>query len=976
MDTGILRPDPDPAWQARQGIFRAATPILNFEGISNRDNRDIYPTKDIFFAPPDVNIDVGPNHIVQMVNSSFAVWDKQGNLLLGPAPNKALFAGFGGACTRDVSRIPGSIDPIVVYDHLADRWLLSYITHVLVDPGCCVCIAISETGDPTGAYFRYSFPIRSRDYPKLGVWPDGYYISLGNLAGAFEREKMLNGDPTAKLVLFTGPGTHVLPADLDGPAPPVGTAGLFLGHQDDVLPGVPEDRLVLFELTLDWNNPNNSAFLGPISIPTDPFSAFFCGDVYGLECIPQPSPGERLTASGFAMMHRLAFRNFGTHLSMVANHSVNVGGNHAGIRWYELRNSGSGWGIHQQGTYAPDADHRWMGSIAMNANGDIALGYTVSSESTFPSIRYTGRTPDAPVGEMNVAEQSIVEGTGAQLRGPSANHGAWGDYSAVVVDPSDDATFWLTHEYYAETSANNWRTRIAAFKIKGIAVGPPTIDFGLVAIDDSSTVAIAIRSFGPDSLKVTSISSPGTPFTLTNLPTLPTVIPAGGSETFDVIFSPPSPGIVNGTITIASNDSDDPTVDVTLSGQGVETALLSGAVRDSRNNAAITATLEFIRQGEATPRAIITTNSDGFYDIVVIVGTYDINILAEFPYLQARRENIEHSSSGTMFDILLPPPPQIALVEDDSTGSAGEIIRNFLGELGFEPAVWNPIEQGRIVPVDRINLLAEPRILFWLTGEVTTNALTAAERSLIIEHLDNGNSLILSGNNIAEFAQTNDALMTSYLGVTFNTNISPGTVKGFTNDPIGDGLSMFVPGSSKDQLQLSASPIGQINKVFSYGSSEKDSIRIAAVRAQNPDKGWKAVYFGFGVADILTSTNRKKVIQRSIDWIIDSVLVSVEYPDIATLPLTFHLEQNYPNPFNPETTISFSLANSSVVEVTIYNVLGQKIRELVNERYSAGEHFVKWDGRDAFGSTVSSGVYLYKLQTVEFTALRKLVLLK
>ena len=578
----------------------------------------------------------------------------------------------------------------------------------------------------------------------------------------------------------------------------------------------------------------------------------------------------------------------------------------------------------------------------------------------------------ASVGDDKIAWYENTDGLGAFGPQQVITRAADGAYSVYAADLDGDGDVDVL-------SASIDDDKIAWYEnlspIEGITVGPPTIDFGLVGIDDSSTVAIAIQSGGPDSLKVTSISSPGTPFTLTNLPTLPTVIPAGGSETFDVIFSPTSPGIVNGTITIASNDSDDPTVDVTLSGQGVETALLSGAVRDNLNNAPITATLEFIRQGEATPRAIITTNSDGFYEIVVIVGTYDINILA-FPYLQARRENIEHSSGGTMFDILLPPPPQIALVEDDSTGSAGEIIGDILGELGLEPAVWNPIERGRIVPIDRINLLAEPRILFWVTGEGTTDALTAAERFLIIEHLDNGNSLILSGQNIAEFAQTNDALMTSYLGVTFNINISPSTVKGFTNDPIGDGLSMFARGSSKDQLQLSASPIGQINKVFSYGSSEKDSIRIAAVRAQNPDKGWKAVYFGFGVADILTSTNRKKVIQRSIDWIIDSVLVSVEYPDIATLPLTFHLEQNYPNPFNPETTIAFSLANSTVVEVTIYNVSGQKIRELVNDRYSAGEHFVKWDGRDAFGSTVSSGVYLYKIQTAEFTALRKMVLLK
>jgi len=441
----------DAALQTSQpGQAAAASVLQSFEGISNADNASVLGSR---VAPPDANMDVGRNHVVQMVNLLFMIWDKQGNILMGPTPNDALWSGFGGPCEFN-----NDGDPIVLYDPIADRWILSQFVFDQSQ-----CIACSQTSDPTGAYYRYEFSTPGNDYPKLGVMPDAYYATIRNFSGSFnmdavalERAKILTGDPTAKMVVFNMSALlsnidGFLPADLDGPAPASPVPGYFMGHQD------ASDRLAIFEMMVDWNNVNNSTLTGPTLIPVAAFDG-------NLNNIPQPKPGSSLDPLTFAMMFRLGFRDMGTYYAMVANHTVDVNDrkNHAGIRWYELRNSGSGWSLYQQGTYAPDSDHRWMGSIAMNGNGDIGLGYSVSSRSTYPSIRFTGRKSGDPLGQMTVAEQTIIAGTGSQTQ-----TSRWGDYSDLVVDPVDDATFWYTQEYVQTTGAYNWWTRIGAFQLQG-----------------------------------------------------------------------------------------------------------------------------------------------------------------------------------------------------------------------------------------------------------------------------------------------------------------------------------------------------------------------------------------------------------------------------------------------------------------------------------------------------------------------------
>jgi len=254
----------------------------------------------------------------------------------------------------------------------------------------------------------------------------------------------------------------IVPCDVDGPvAPPPGAPGLFWRFIDGDLFG-GTDRIELFELTVDFASPANASVTGPTALPVATFESL-CG--FSFDCIVQPGTSQRLDSITEWPMHRCAYRNFGTHEAIVANHSVNVGGDQSGIRWYELRNDGGGWTLHQEGTHAPDADSRWMGSIAMDARGNIAVGYSVSSSTTHPGIRYTGRlVGDAP-GTMR-RENILIEGGGSQT-----GFNRWGDYSALSVDPRDECTFWYTNEYYETDASASWQTRVGTFRFDD-ACGP------------------------------------------------------------------------------------------------------------------------------------------------------------------------------------------------------------------------------------------------------------------------------------------------------------------------------------------------------------------------------------------------------------------------------------------------------------------------------------------------------------------------
>ncbi len=429
-------------------------------------------------APPDTNGSVGATQFVEWVNTEFAVYNKaNGALVLGPLEGNTLWSGFGGGCQTN-----NDGDIIVLWDKLNQRWVMSQFS-VSTTP-FNQCVAVSTTADATGTWARYAFQQPAfNDYPKLGVWPDAYYVTYNmfNSTGTlFEGSRLCAMDSAAMRAGTTATQQcfqlsssfgGVLPADVDGTTlPPAGEPEFFLNFGTN--------SLNLWKFHVDFTTTSNTTLTGPTNLPVATFSEA-CG---GGTCIPQSGVTQKLDSLGDRLMYRLAYRNFGSHESLVVNHSITAGSS-VGVRWYELQNPGSNPVIFQQGTFAPDSNYRWMGSIAMDQAGDIALGYSVSSSTLHPAIRYTGRTPSDPLGTME-SETSIFEGPGSQT-GQSLSR--WGDYSSMSVDPADDCTFWYSNEFLPSNGAFNWSTRFASFKFTGCGA-PPTPDFSIAPTPSSRTV--------------------------------------------------------------------------------------------------------------------------------------------------------------------------------------------------------------------------------------------------------------------------------------------------------------------------------------------------------------------------------------------------------------------------------------------------------------------------------------------------------
>ncbi len=431
---------------------------FQFEGGSAEDDGNVNGYR---VVPPDTEGDVGLNHYVQYINNIATIYDKAGNVVLGPFAGNAFWAGLGGPC-----EFQNDGDPLVRYDRMADRWVFSqFALPNYPDGPFYQCFAVSTTGDPTGDYYQYEFKTSDdffTDYGKLGVWPDAYYMSF-NMFGpnnafqggayAFDRSAMLAGSPAGMIAFDTGAEGGVLPSDLDGPTPPpAGAPNYFMTYE------VAPARLLEWQFHVDWVTPENSTFTGPVEIAVADFPYPVCGATRG-QCVPQLGSPELLETLEERLMYRLAYRNFGDHQSLVVNHTVGTDAGSSAIRWYEVRNPGDSPVLYQESTYAPDASFRWMGSIAMDKDGDIALGYSKSSSSMYPAVAVTGRLVGDPPGTMG-SEDVWFAGTGSQVSSSSR----WGDYSTMSIDPSDDCTFWYTQEYYASTGSFDFKTRIGSFR--------------------------------------------------------------------------------------------------------------------------------------------------------------------------------------------------------------------------------------------------------------------------------------------------------------------------------------------------------------------------------------------------------------------------------------------------------------------------------------------------------------------------------
>ncbi len=584
-------------------------------------------------APPDTNGAAGLTQYVQWVNSSFAVFNKStGALISGPTPGNTLWSGFGGGCQTN-----NDGDPIVLYDKQANRWVFAQFS-VSTTP-FLQCVAVSTTSDATGTYNRYSFQYSNfDDYPKMGVWSDAYYTTFNMFNGttnafvgadicAYDRTAMLNGQPATQVCFQQGSSVGgVLPSDLDGATPPPAGSPNFLVY-------FGSNNLNLLKFHVDFATPSNSTLTGPTVIPVAAFTALCNGGT----CVPQSGTTQKLDSLADRLMYRLAYRNLGNHESLVVNHSV-VAGSSGGVRWYELQNPNGSVTVAQQSTFAPDAKYRWMGSIAMDQAGDMAMGYSTSSSTSNPSIAFTGRAATDPASTMQ-AETVVVTGGGSQ----TGNLSRWGDCSAMQIDPSDDCTFWYTTEYIKASGSFNWSTRIANFKFPNcggvadyslsaspasvtvtqgnggtstITVTPTNGFTGSVSLSASGLPAGVTASFNPASTTSTStltltasstattgpatVTITGTSGTLSHTTTISLTVNAPAQPDYTLSASPSSVSVVQGntgasTITVNKVNGFAGTVALSASG-------LPAGVTASFNPASTTttSTLTFTASSTAT----------------------------------------------------------------------------------------------------------------------------------------------------------------------------------------------------------------------------------------------------------------------------------------------------------------------------------------------------------------------------------------
>jgi hypothetical protein len=987
----------DPALQLYNGIDGVADILENFDGVGTNG-----------WSPPDQSGDVGPNHYMQMVNTRFQIWDKSGNSLLGPLNLGTIWAGFPGPWQSSLN----DGDPVVLYDDLADRWLATQFSLPNGGNGPeYLLVAVSQTPDPTGAWYRYGFETAQfPDYPHYGVWPDGYYVSAnrfdggfqGTYAGVMERDKMLVGDP-ANMVIFSVSSSisaSLLPADCDGTTPPpAGAPNYFVQARGG---------LDVFELHVDWPNPGASTFTGPLAITTSPYST--------VNGIPQMGTSTLLDDLSSRLMQRLQYRNFGSHESMVVCHTINAGGGRAGMRWYELRNSG-GWSLYQEGTYAPaDGIHRWMGSIAMNADGDIALGYSASSSTMFPDIRFTGRMDGDPLGVMTVTETLIHAGTGSQT-----GINRWGDYTQMAVD-TDGQTFWYTNEYLL-TSGSSWRTRIASFNF----APPPPCPVGAASNPNPPAGAIDIpideptlswdNGSGATEIEVifdgvTIYSGP----LVTSVPMPPLsygtlyLWKVNSSDGTCTTFGP------NWTFTTTDNPISEPLMSLTHTPGDLNVGIF--------NDSSIGAD-----QFSATGPGVTWLGVNGLYaggvmfgsastgSVNGMIGSFSIidiqNVSSNFAGGFTSDANFNQITDAIVDDGLAPASYGVEVTQKSYSNTGEEFVFIRYGFTNTTGSMISSAVGGIFIDWDiDVNTFATNSGGYTLFNNVCYQFGTETpEYYFGIASLDGASGM---RTTIAGGSSTIRTESYTFM-TTFDPTIDPnGDFRSWIGTALGDigpGETVWttfaiVAGTSLTELEsyaIQASEksvsLGWTNIILpveltSFTAVDKNGQVVlnwtTATELNNQmfeieRRSSEGEYITIGYVDGYGTTTEPQeysfIDNSSLTGTVFYRLKQIdfggryEYSDEieieVTGPLAFELEQNYPNPFNPSTLIKYSIPEGGFVTLDVYNLLGEKVATLINGVHEAGRYEINFDA-----SNLASGIYVYSLRSGSSNLVKKMLLMK
>lgn len=609
------------------------TPSLTFNGATQFDN---FNTVGGGVLPPDTNGDVGPNHYVSSVNLVLKIFNKSGAVVAGPIATSSLFASLPAG---DPCRVLNDGDPIVLYDSLADRWHVSQFAVPSVDGGNVnyQCVALSKTGDPTGAYYvwSYAYPFQGfNDYPKVGVWTDGYHMTFNQFSLSLQsflglgiltqdRAKALAGDPNAGAVYINVGATDrssggALPGDIDGFTPPPAGLAEVIGEYETDEYGRPVDGVRMYKWVPNFANPGSSTLtvLGDVAL------AAFDGRFPNTEAQVEQLGGAPLIAAADRSMHRFAYRNFGTPAnpvnSYVGNFSVNVSGVNptdaatyqTAVRWFEMRRAGDSFSVFDQGTHnltpgnGASGLNNWMGSIAQDNRGNLAVGFSQAGTTQRADIKIAGRTNNvANSGTLNEGEALFHAAGGSQTDAS----GRWGDYSSMNVDPSDDCTFWYTQEYYATTSEAIWSTRVGKFRFPQCTDAPKGVVSGTIT-NCATGAAINTASITDSTGGFNRLTGSNGAFSLTTAPgtyafsvtksgfttsgTQTITVGAGGTQTANFCLVPVAVPQVSGTPTItaescsAANGAPDPgeqdTISLTLQNAGAaDTSNLTAALQST-----------------------------------------------------------------------------------------------------------------------------------------------------------------------------------------------------------------------------------------------------------------------------------------------------------------------------------------------------------------------------------------------------------
>lgn len=683
--TAAMSSQKDTHVQTQLATPNMPAPGLNFEGTD-------YPGVSCFCAPPDTNGDIGDTQYVQIVNEGLQVFDKTtGNSVLGPESIETLWAGFGGPCETF-----GEGDPTVNYDPMANRWV---VTEFADFPPSYECVAVSQSDDATGAWNRYAFDLGDTfgqnfyDYPKLGVWPDAYYMSfnvfnasgtafLGPQPFALDRTAMLAGNPATVVStgILTPNDNQLMPADMDGSIPPPA------GAPNPFTEIGTSPTWALWRFHVDFTTPGNSTFTNAGTLTPDPFSVICNGGA----CVPQAGVSDVLDTLGDRSMFRNAYRRFpdGSE-ALVGNMTVESNGV-AGIRWYEIGNATSGTpDFTQQSTYQPDDTWRWMGSAAMDASGDLAVGFSASSSTINPQIRYAGRLAGDPPNTLAQGEATLFAGTGSQI----GTSNRWGDYSDLTVDPVDDCTFWYTNEYYSVTSSFNWDTRIGNFKFPSCTKGASGTLSGQVT--DASTGNPIADATVSTSLGTTTTDGNGD-YTL-DLPV----------NTYNVTYS--RFGYASDTESVTITDGNTTTENVAL--QQSPAVTVSGTTTDGSGHGWPLYTRIDVAGDPDSP--FFTNPVTGKYSIQLPANaTYDVTFSSQLNGYQPVEQSVAVGGSNMTQDEQIPVTPDCS-APGYSAGSPCAVVPGGLVEGNvYDLNNGNPINRATVqsndAPADKTTTFATP----------------------------------------------------------------------------------------------------------------------------------------------------------------------------------------------------------------------------------------------------------------------------